>query len=165
LGDAGEPNHIYEHAVELGLISRNPTGGYAGSCMPAPAACLQTSHSLLAPLHCAAERWWSSQFSLPGAGRPLSREEQAVVTHTLAAWSETVEGLQADAAGTTDAALRAAWVRLRASGRLEASPERLELAGRAWRWRELLQRAMDGCDSTSVQRWVSGHSAALACPR
>ncbi|PSC70494.1 spermine oxidase-like [Micractinium conductrix] len=123
LGSEGEPNPVFRHAVELGLIESNPT----------------------------AERWWSSQFCLPGEARPLSLEEQAVITHALAAWGEAVEGLQQDEAGTTADALRAAWAALLASGRLGDAGERLQLAGRSWRWRELLQRAMDGCDSTSVQ--------------
>lgn len=131
---------------------------------------------------CAGEAWWSSQFLLPGATEPLSKEQQIAVTHALAAWTGTVEGLQPDAAGSTASHLAQAWaqvtrgaerpankktaasfgahpekrmlhhtdVQLLASGKLESS--QLEAAQRAWRWRELLQRAMDGCDSTSVQR-------------
>ena len=44
-------------------------------------------------------------------------------------------------------------MQLLASGKV--SPTQVELAQRAWRWREHLQRAMDGCDSTADQRWGS----------
>lgn len=44
--------------------------------------------------------------------------------------------------------LDAAWQRLLDSGALGGQAP---LAARAWRWRELLQRAMDGSDSTEEQ--------------
>ncbi len=47
-------------------------------------------------------------------------------------------------------ALPAVLLQLLASGKL--GPEHEELAQRVWRWREQLQRAMDGCHSTSEQR-------------
>jgi hypothetical protein len=106
----------------------------------------------------AAGKWWSSQFLLPGAEAPLTPAQQAAVTYTIAAWMDTVEELPADAAGTTAEHLQRAWAALLASGKV--APEHAELAQRAWRWRELLQRAMDGCDSTSDQRW---DRAADAC--
>ena len=102
----------------------------------------------------AGEKWWSSQFLLPGSSQPLSKAQQIAVTHAIAAWAEAVDELPRDAAGTTADHLRVAWRRLLASGR---APEELEeLAQRAWRWREHLQRAMDGCNSTAEQRWAGG---------
>lgn len=123
--------------------------GMKASVIPSPPL---TPHSPSPPNRVAAEQWWSSQFLLPCASQPLSKEHQIAVTHTLAAWGDAVESLPADAAGTTAEHQKAAWAELIASGKL--APEQLEVAQRAWRWRELLQRAMDGCDSTAVQRWV-----------
>jgi len=106
-----------------------------------------------------AEKWWRSQFLLPGATQPLSKDQQIAITHSLAAWTEVVEGLPEDARGTTADHLRAAWKQLLASGKLEGEGQ-AELAGQAWRWREHLQRAMDGCHSTEEQRCVRG----CTCP-
>lgn len=63
-----------------------------------------------------AEQWWSSQFLLPGATHPLSKEQQAAVTHTLAAWSEAVDDLPPDAPGTTAEHLQRAWDQASAAG-------------------------------------------------
>lgn len=126
IGTPELPNPLFAAAVEQGLLATDPP----------------------------AERYWRSQFLLPGATQPLGQEEQAAVVHTLAAWTDTIEGLPQDAAGTTADHLAAAWEQLQASGRLGGEPERQEAARRAWRWRERLQRAMDGCHSTADQRCV-----------
>lgn len=107
----------------------------------------------------AAETWWNSQFLLPGVTEPLSKDQQLAVTHALAAWTATVEGLPADASGTTADHLRGAWASLLASGKLQGGIGKAEAAARAWRWRELLQRAMDGCHSTSDQRCAASRAA------
>lgn len=112
----------------------------------------------LSPARIAGETWWSSQFLLPGATEPLSKEQQLAVTHALAAWTATVEGLPTSASGTTADHLRATWDKLLGSSKLQGGSGRVEVAARAWRWRELLQRAMDGCHSTSDQRcgaWIA----------
>ena len=121
LGTDEEPNPIYRSAVQQGLVG--------------------------SPLQ--REKWWQPQFLLPGASQPLSTEQQCAVTHALAAWTGVVEELPPDAAGTTAEHLRRAWGELLASGKVAA--EQAELAQRAWRWREQVQRAMDGCDSTAEQ--------------
>lgn len=111
----------------------------------------------------AAERYWRSQFLLPGATQPLSQEEQATVVHTLAQWTDTIEGLPKDESGTTADHLAATWEQLQASGRLGEEAGRQEAARRAWRWRERLQRAMDGCHSTADQRCGADERSGRAC--
>ena len=69
-----------------------------------PTACNPRPH--------AGETWWSSQFLLPGAQQPLSKEQQIAVTHTLAAWGEVVDGLPEDAQGTTAEHLEEAWAQV-----------------------------------------------------
>lgn len=234
LGNDEEPNPVFRQALQAGLIDAEPEGTLQrrpslGVC---PKLLLQLSCCILPPdcppLACnppspdAGEQWWSSQFLLPGASQPLSKEQEAAVTHTLAAWGAAVEELAPDARGTTADHLREAWAQVRwqrglpllcsrqgawlvccsraashtecaaslsapllprrpqllASGRLHA--EQLELAQRVWRWREQLQRAMDGCHSTSDQRcswrpfwpvrsWpglcLRSHLPAVACAR
>lgn len=123
LGTPERPNPVFKHAVDQGLIGSSPE----------------------------AETWWNSQFLLPGVTEPLSKDQQLAVTHALAAWTATVDGLPADASGTTADHLRGAWASLLASGKLQGGIGKAEAAAGAWRWRELLQRAMDGCHSTSDQ--------------
>ena len=129
-----------------------------------PAASCPAKRAGCAPVltYAAAETWWSSQFLLSGASEPLSKEQQLAVTHALAAWTDTVEGLPPDASGTTADHLRAAWDGLLGSGKLRGGDGQVEAAARAWRWRELLQRAMDGCHSTADQRCGS-RAAGPAC--
>ncbi|KAL4858489.1 Spermine oxidase [Chlorella vulgaris] len=121
VGDVAEKNPVFQHAVGAGLIDSRPEG----------------------------ETWWSSQFLLPGSSGPLNTAQQAAVTHTLAAWAAAVEAVPQDAGGTTADHLRVAWQQLLASGKVPVEQE--ALARRAWRWREHLQRAMDGCHSTADQ--------------
>ncbi len=117
----------------------------------------------LSPARTAGETWWSSQFLLPGATEPLTKEQQVAVTHALAAWTATVEGLPSNASGTTADHLRATRDKLLGFSKLQGGGGRVEAAARVWRWRELLQRAMDGCHSTSDQRCGAWIAALFNC--
>ena len=82
LGSPADPNPIFAHAVELGLIGGSPE----------------------------AERWWDSEWLLPGSHQPLQPAQAVAVSRTLAAWGEVVEGLApGEARGTTAAHLARAW--------------------------------------------------------
>ena len=103
----------------------------------------------LSASHPTPETWWKSQWRLAGRPAPRAKEQELAITRALAAWVGVVDGLTPEATGTAADHLRAAWDQLLASG--QVPPEQLDLAQRAWRWREHLQRVMDGCRSTSVQ--------------
>lgn len=115
----------------------------AGLCSPAPPP----------------QRWWESTWLLPGTAAPLDEGQVVAVTRALAAFTETVEGLQPGSTGSIAAHLASAWAGLqkqqhelesggacRASDASGLSPG--QVAARAWAWRERLQRAMDGCRAT-----------------
>jgi hypothetical protein len=89
------------------------------------------------------QRWWGSAFLVPGRAEAL-RGEEALKLHTaVEAFSAAVESLQQRGpAASVGAAADAAWRALPAPA--DAADA---LAAAAWRWRELLQRAMDGCHS------------------
>eukprot|EP00887_Chlorella_sp_A99_P007287 scaffold2.g7287.t1 len=142
LGTPDRPNPILSAAVEAGLSSAQPEP----------------------------QRWWDSQFLLPGAATPLAGPQAVAVTRALADWQDAIDGLTPDSAGSAGQHLDEAWRKLEAhmqqqsvndvsgcgggrsaagaAGAGDRGMPPAEAARRAWRWRERLERAIDGCRST-----------------
>ncbi len=115
------------------------------------------------------QKWWGSTFLLPHRTDELSKEEKILVHKAIEAYAAAVEGIEstekvqklsekASEGGITSegkkeislvgTAVDAAWRTFIQTEQLHSNPVHFELARAAWQWREQLQRAIDGCDST-----------------
>jgi spermine oxidase len=115
------------------------------------------------------QKWWGSTFLVPGRKEELTKEEKLLVHKAIEAYAAAVEGIEskeAEKCSTTGgenqgkgrevqvvgAAIDAAWPKFLQKEQLDSSKSiannYFELARAAWQWREQLQRAIDGCNST-----------------
>ncbi|KAK9810120.1 hypothetical protein WJX72_005080 [[Myrmecia] bisecta] len=80
----------------------------------------------------------------------LQGEELDTILEGAALWSEAIENIEEGpglaAASTVGEYMQHAWQQVASQPGM--TPERLRLFAQAWHWRELLQRAMDGCHTT-----------------
>lgn len=135
-------------SVELGATWIHGIGEEAN---PNPILSIAAQAGLM-PLRPKVQKWWDSKYvwmPLHGEARICNSKSELITIHrTVQAYAEAMEGIELggdnDNRSVGDA-LRSAWSQLSSS---MSTGEELKLAKAAWQWREGLQRAMDGCDTT-----------------
>lgn len=119
---------------------------------PNPVLAEAVAVGLMAP-HPPRQRWWSSRFLLPHQSEALDESQEMVIHKAVEAYAAAVEGVDVASRGTVGDAVWRAWTLWREQHMQDWQGEGRDgeenLAAAAWRWRERLQRAIDGCHSTS----------------
>lgn len=104
LGTADQPNPVFAHAVEMGLLSSNPE---------------RTS-------------WWEPEFLRAGGAEPLAGDDLIEVQRAVAAYGAAVEGVDGSRGGSLGEQLDEAWGELEAGGLLQGRSQLAACAWR-WR--------------------------------
>jgi monoamine oxidase len=135
-------------SVELGATWINGIGGEGN---PNPILSIAAQAGLM-PLRPKIQKWWDSKYvwmPLHGEARICDTKSELITIHTTAqAYAEAMEGIKLGGDNgnrSVGDALSSAWSQFSSS---ISTDEELKLAKAAWQWREGLQRAMDGCEST-----------------
>lgn len=148
-------------SVELGATWIHGTGSMdtstASSGRPVPVdvnpiLSLAATAGLM-PLRPKVQQWWDSKYIwLPNQGdaRVCNDKSELVTIHkAVQAYAEAMESIEEQGGDieyrSVGDVLSSAWTRLAST---LSSDEDLKLAKAAWHWREGLQRAMDGCETT-----------------
>jgi len=121
--------------------------------------------------------WWGSKFLVAGRKEELTKDEKILVHKAIEAYAAAIESIETAAAEEKEqrsdggeegrlkvvgAAVDAAWLKFLQDEELHSHTNDhpngddnnkdistpLELAQATWQWREQLQRAIDGCNST-----------------
>jgi spermine oxidase len=119
------------------------------------------------------QKWWGSTFILPGRKDGLTKEENILVHKAIEAYAAAIESIETSEEGSANKnedggsrgkgkvvhavvgdVLDVAWHTFLQDQNLNTtdttnSSASIELARAAWQWREQLQRAIDGCDTTN----------------
>ncbi|GAB4814785.1 hypothetical protein N2152v2_001831 [Parachlorella kessleri] len=110
---------------------------------PNPIYAEALAHGVMQGMPKSAE-WWDSLWLQQGAAEPLGPEDVLVAHKVTKAYAEAVEALEPSMQGTVADHLQGA----RHQVFSEVGPQHAQLAQQAWRWRELLERAINGSHSS-----------------
>jgi spermine oxidase len=128
VGTPGNPNPILAEAQAYGLMDSTPRP----------------------------QKWWDSNFIIPGRAENLSKEEEVAVHVVVEAYNEALESIGEGSQGSVGNSLRA-FMHEKFGAAMDPGIQHMpkhvgkdfeNLGNAAWAWREKLQGAMDGCQST-----------------